>query len=240
MTDNAYGFDGLMSYRTNVDVAIAEADRLAAIAPPAAPPRSAPDVHPDPLVHRDSGAISGGIKKVGGWVLGIGLLLAIKACIFGGVSAIRHSDTSGGSAPETVSEVPYVSGDTAETAGENSEDSNATSSEWTADTAPAADSDDGSVLTKPDAGVATLSIAELRYCIAENIRIGAEKAEMESSQILNVDRFNRHVDDFNANVDDFNGRCSHRSFMSSDKSVADGQVEAQRAAFESEGKSRVN
>ncbi|WP_257555414.1 hypothetical protein [Sphingobium sp. CFD-2] len=240
MTDKAYGFDGLMSYSTDVDAAIAEADRLAAKAPPPAPSRPAPVVQPDAPVHRDSGAISGGVKKVGGWVLGIGLLLAVKACIFGGVNAIRHSDTSDSSSPETVAEAPYVASDTADTSGESGEGSNATTSEWSADDAPTAESDDGSVLTKPDAGVATLSIAELRYCIAEDIRIGAEKTEMDSAHILNVDRFNRHVDDFNANVDDFNSRCSHRSFMSSDKSVADGQVEAQRAAFESEGRSRVD
>lgn len=237
MTDDAYGFDGLMSYRTDVDSAIAEADKLAAKAPPAAPQRPALAVQPDAPVHRDSGAISGGIKKIGGWVLGIALLLAIKACIFGGVSAIRHSDTSTSSSPDAVAEAPYLSSESTDTAGENSD---TPTSEWSADPAPVADSDDGSVLTKPDAGVGTLSIAELRYCIAENIRIGAEKAEMDSSQILNMDRFNRHVDDFNANVDDFNSRCSDRSFMSSDKSIADNQVETLRAALESEGKSRVN
>jgi len=123
-----------------------------------------------------------------------------------------------------------------------------------ADTAPATDptsettttgmpadtgGDDGTTLTRPEIGFTPLDIAGLRYCLGEDIRIAAEKAEMDTLQFGDTDRFNRQVDAFNLTVSDYNSRCSNRTYASSDKPLAESQIATQRTALETEGRNRV-
>ena len=246
------GFEGLSAFSTDVDRAIAAADRIAS-SPPRAPAQAAAPIAPSTPVHKDGGAIAGGLKKVGGWVLGIGVLLAVKACIFGGVHALSSSGPSASSYSSSLpaspsDQVTDMNAPSMSTDNMTAVDSSADASsgavtgsaprEAVGDVSPEASQDDGS-LSKPSAGYATLDIAELRYCLAEDIRVAAQKAEMDSLQTSDTERFNRNVDGFNEAVSDYNSRCSNRSIVSSERSTATTQVEQQRSQLETEGRDRV-
>ena len=251
---DAIGFDGLSSFATDVDGAIAAADRIAAGPRRAPPPTSSPS--PSPMsVHRDGGAVAGGVKKLVGWVVGIGLIIAIKACVWGGVHAVTDSrpttysyssPTSSDQPSDQVAGAGGASDSTADnmTASDAAGDAGQTDGGPTAPgttTSGAPDGmgqDDGS-LSKPIPGYATLSIAELRYCMAENIRMSSQKAEMDSIQFTDADRYNRNVNGFNDAVNDYNNSCSNRSIMERDRSTATSQIEQQRSQLETEGRARV-
>lgn len=249
------GFDGLSKFSTDVDGAIAKADRIAA------GPRRAPAPTPTPTpatpstpIHSDGGAFTSGLKKIGGWILAIALLFAIKACIFGGIRAVSDSgSTSPSYSPSTSTDQSgeYVTdmndpetmtgnmtavdeGDGTPTIGEALDAAGADTS-----TTQEEFSQDDGALAKPMPGYSTLGLSELRYCLAEDMRIAAQKTELDSLQYTDVDRFNRNVDGFNEIVNDYNGRCVNRSITSSDRPLATSQVEQQRSQLEEEGRSRV-
>lgn len=232
------GFDGFMAYRTNVDAAIAEADQIAASAP-VAPATRRPSAAQAVPKHRDSGAMVSGLKKLAGWVIGIGLIIAVKAFIFTGISSVTSGAPATSSAPATTYDAaPSLDTPSAKTTSDWSNSNEVSPSTEAA--APAEPSDDGMTLTKPEVGGGTLTIAELRYCEAEKIRIAAENSAMDVLQTSDVARFNSHVEDFNAAVSDADSRCSNRSYAVADKSLADSQIEAQRLKLEAEGRSRVD
>ena len=242
--EEAQGFRGLMVYANDADAAIAAADRIAA-GPAARNPQPAAATPVDPT-HRDAGAIAGGVKKVVGWVIGIGLLFAVKAGIFGVLHAF-----SGGGTTSSYSQAPATSpGDVnqgasdagagaAPVATSNWSDVSAPSIGDQAPSSPPVD-DDGSSISKPVPGTETLTMPELRYCLAEDVRLAAQKSMMDEIHLSDVERFNRNVDGFNESVEDYNGRCRNRMFVSSQKPLADSQIEAQRSTLESEGTSRVD
>jgi len=248
------GFDGLSEFSTDIDGAIARADRIASGPRRAPPPAPAPAMPPTP-VHNDGGAFMDGLKKVGGWILAIGLIFAIKACIFGGVRAVSDS---GSSSPS------YSSSSSSDQSGEyiadNMTDADVMTDNMTAvdesagtptigEALDAADADtsttqeepsqDDGGMAKPMPGYSTLSISEVRYCLAEDMRIAAQKTELDSLQYSDVDRFNRNVDSFNDAVNDYNSRCVNRSITSSDRPLATSQVEQQRSQLQAEGRDRV-
>ncbi len=254
MTDSTgRGFDGLSDFSTDVDGAIAKADRIAA-GPRRAPAPAPPPATPSTPVHSDGGAFTGGLKKIGGWILAIGLLFAIKACIFGGVRAVSDSSSTSPSYssssssdqageyvtdmndPESMTDnmTAVDGGDGTPTIGEALDAADA----GTSTTEDEAQQDDGA-MDKPLPGYSTLSISEVRYCLAEDMRIAAQKTELDSLQYSDVDRFNRNVDGFNDAVNDYNSRCVNRSIMSSDRPVATSQVEQQRSQLQAEGRNRV-
>ena len=241
------GFEGLSAFATDVDGAVAAADRIAAAPPRVASPRTATTpTAPAAPIHRDGGAIPAGLKKIGGWVLGIGILLALKACIWGGVRAVSDSGTSSYStAPTDQSSVYDATGGSADTSTDNMTMGDvaegSTDSDETTAPAPedAAVSDDDGAESKPTPGYGSISLSEIRYCMAEDIRIAAQKAEIDGLQYTDTDRFNLNVDGFNDTVNDYNSRCSNRSIMASDRPTATSQVEAKRSQLETEGRSRV-
>lgn len=107
--DTAVGFDGLTAFRTEADAAIGQADGIVAAAPAApATERPRPTSNRDAPVHRDGGAVAGGLKKVVGWVVGIGLILVVKACIFGGIHALSSSGSSSSYSAGSSADAPYV------------------------------------------------------------------------------------------------------------------------------------
>jgi len=238
--DTAKGFAGLSAYRTDVDAAIAASDAIREAAAPAAaePPswRAAAPVQP---VHRDGGALGGGLKKLLGWVGGIALVLVLKACIFSGVHAVSGSSSE--SAPAPVVQPLETASSADGTASEAADGSTATQpTDESGTVAPAEGADDGAALEEPEEGsTATLTLPQLRYCIAENIRMTAYKSEMDSVQATDVERFNRNLDGFNRAVNEYNGRCYSRSYLSRTKDEADAQIEARRSALEQEGAARV-
>lgn len=243
------GFEGLSAFATDVDGAVAAADRIAAAPPRAAPPRAATTpTAPTTPIHRDGGAIPAGLKKIGGWVLGIGILLALKACIWGGVHAVSDSGTSSYStAPSDQSSTYDTASGSADTSTDNMTMGDAADGSTGGDEAPApaptaedaAASEDDGAESKPMPGYASLSLSEIRYCMAEDVRIAAQKTEIDGLQYTDTDRFNRNVDGFNEAVNDYNSRCSNRSIMASDRPTATSQVEALRSQLETEGRSRV-
>lgn len=242
-TPTGTGFEGLSAFATDVDGAIAAADGIAAAAPRAPAPRISQATTPPTPVHRDGGAIPAGLKKVGGWVIGIGILLAIKACIWGGVHAVSDSGTSSYTTTPTDQSSVYDSTDSStETSTDNMTIGDAVDGSTSDDGATPDDAavpaDDGAE-AKPMPGYASLSLAEIRYCMAEDIRISAQKTEIDGLQYTDTDRFNRNVDGFNEVVNDYNSRCSNRSIMASDRPIATSQVEANRSQLETEGRSRV-
>ena len=259
----ATGFNGFSSYATDVDGPIAEADSIASTAQTPSPHRgSTPATAPTEPVHQDGGAVAPGIKKLAGWVLAIGLVFVVKALIFGGIHGLSNS---GSSSTYSSNETPSYADSNAAYGGDTNGDANASTAVGAGDynmiktndattlDAEASDtsssestrqvavgSDDASVMSKPAPGYATLTMPELRYCLAEDVRISAQKSEMNAQQIADTEKFNRNVDGFNAAVSDYNNSCSHRSIISSQESVATSQVEEQRSALESEGRSRVD
>lgn len=251
--DTAVGFDGLTAFRTEADVAIRQAERIIAIAPTApTTDRPRPTVNRDEPIHRDGGAVASGLKKVIGWVVGIGLILVVKACIFGGIHALSSSGSSSSYSGGTTADAPYVAsadttapddmatiGDNMDAVADTASATDSTSETTTADMPADTGGDDGTTLTRPETGFTPLDIAGLRYCLGEDIRIAAEKAEMDTLQFGDTDRFNRHVDAFNVTVNDYNSRCSHRTYASSDKPLAESQIATQRSALETEGRNRV-
>lgn len=82
----------------------------------------------------------------------------------------------------------------------------------------------------PPVGVGhVLTTDQLRYCLAEDIRLEAGRPlTLSESQ----------VDRFNALVEDFNGRCSAAKYNTSIFESTKRSVEARRAALQAEGAAR--
>lgn len=80
----------------------------------------------------------------------------------------------------------------------------------------------------PIGGDIVLSSAQLRYCLAQRIRIdGADKAVNAASQT--------DIDRFNAMVNDFNARCPKARYRTNTMSTVKAEVEARRSQLETEG-----
>lgn len=240
----AIGFAGLSMFRTDIDAAFAKADRAASA--PRAIQQDTSDTTDAAPVHRDTG--SGVVKKIGGWVVGIIIILGIKGAFFGAT----HTSTPYQQSTETAAPISTP----------QTEDTGVVSpTDGTTDTAAApADGnwqivDQGpSVAPKPDPSAgdptdmpkptaydsSTLSIGEIRYCLAEDIRISAEQSELNELRSTDEERYNSNVDGINASITDYQSRCSKRSFNLSDKQMAEPQVENQRASLEAEGRARVS
>jgi hypothetical protein len=89
---------------------------------------------------------------------------------------------------------------------------------------PAAASED----KPPTVEGTVLSSAQLRYCLAQSVRIdGAGKAANAASQI--------DIDRFNALVADYNARCPKARYRESIMSTVKADVEARRTQLEREG-----
>jgi hypothetical protein len=86
---------------------------------------------------------------------------------------------------------------------------------------------------RPSVGVdQILSPAEIRYCVAESIRInGAERVLNEYS--------NSEIDRYNAMIRDYNGRCGQYQYRRGNLSDAQEAMEPFRADLELEGAQRL-
>ena len=69
------------------------------------------------------------------------------------------------------------------------------------------------------------SVGELKYCLAEKIRLDT----ME--KVANT-RIQTHVQNFNARVDDFNSRCSSYRYRKTDMVTATAEVEPMRSGLQ--------
>ena len=77
-----------------------------------------------------------------------------------------------------------------------------------------------------------LSAAEIRYCLAEDIRVNGMKKAVNQYSASSVDAFNRAVSDYNS-------RCSHFRYRSGALEAARREVESRRAALELDGMQRI-
>lgn len=87
--------------------------------------------------------------------------------------------------------------------------------------------------TKPAAhdGSRTLSRAELRWCMFNDIRIEAARPDMRGAK-------QGQVQAFNAAVTEWNEGCRRYRYSRSDRDAVQRQVDARRATLETEGKAR--
>ncbi len=230
------GFNGLSIYATDVDSAIAEADRVAAGPRPLNTKPISSESSPEP-VHTDRS----GLKKAG-WALAVVAAIAIYAGANSGSSPPSSSSTD--TTDSTM--VTEVEPDAVTETTPATDDATITSEPPPADDAPitdtslsSADSTDTTSLSKPTPGQSTLTMAELRYCIAEDIRVSAQKSAMDKIPPLEMEKFNRNVDAFNEAVNSFNTSCSRRSYNAGSRPDATAQVEQQRSTLEAEGRARV-
>lgn len=76
------------------------------------------------------------------------------------------------------------------------------------------------------------STAQIRYCLAEDIRIEGAKS------VLN-NYINSEVDRFNAMVDDYNSRCERFRYRSGALENARRDIEPYRSQLQAEGRSRL-
>lgn len=76
-----------------------------------------------------------------------------------------------------------------------------------------------------------LVASEIYYCLAEGIRIEANRDTLNQYDSYSIDRFNRTVNDFNA-------RCSDYRYRSSAMSSANKAIENNRYSIEAQGRAR--
>lgn len=76
-----------------------------------------------------------------------------------------------------------------------------------------------------------LGASEIYYCLAEAIRIDANRGTLNQYDGYSIDRFNNTVNDFNA-------RCSDYRYRSSAMSSANRAIEANRYLIEAQGRAR--
>ena len=85
---------------------------------------------------------------------------------------------------------------------------------------------------KPPVGTSlNLGSAQIRYCLAEDIRIKGAEGGLNN-------RIESDVDRFNAIVTDYNSRCGHFRYRSGALESAKSEIERYRAVLESEGQAR--
>ena len=76
------------------------------------------------------------------------------------------------------------------------------------------------------------SYDEIRYCVAEKIRIGAANGVVDLYNNVEIGIYNRYINDYNA-------RCSSFKYYRSQLSNAQAEAEAIRPQLEREGRSRI-
>ncbi|MBR0672160.1 hypothetical protein [Neoroseomonas soli] len=80
-------------------------------------------------------------------------------------------------------------------------------------------------------GERSLSRAELRWCMFNDIRIEAARADMRSAK-------QGQIQAFNAAVTEWNASCRRYRYSRSDRDAVQRQIDARRAELEAEGKAR--
>lgn len=80
-------------------------------------------------------------------------------------------------------------------------------------------------------GERTLSRAELRWCMFNDIRIEAARGDMRSAT-------QGQIQAFNAAVAEWNAGCRRYRYSRSDRDAVQRQIDAKRAELEAEGRAR--
>ena len=211
------GFAGLSSLVSDVDTTPPPAAKAepAAAAPSAGHPSSQPaQPQPQPSqrqTYQEPAQPSSGGSSGGKWVLGI-------AAVMGVLWLIGQSDKN------TTSPAPAYSPPAQSTA-----PSYAPPPQPQAPSRP--------VETKPPVGQdLVLSREQIRYCLAEDIRIDGAKSALNNYIDADVDRFNAMVGDYNSRCSSFKYQTNNRGRNDLNSSQRD--IEPFRSQLQSEGRSR--
>jgi hypothetical protein len=76
-----------------------------------------------------------------------------------------------------------------------------------------------------------LSEAQIKYCLAEQIRLDGARSVLNQQSAFAVDRFS-------AMIDDFNNRCSSYRYKRNDYERARSAVERDRGSLQAAGRAR--
>ena len=212
---NAAGFAGLSSLVSDVEID-ADAPKSASAPPVSAkqePPgeeqKSAPNAQqsgqPQPTAQTYQAPIQPSGNSGWKWVLGIGAVIAVVW--MAGSGNKNQTSTSYPSSPSAPSYSPPAA----------------------TPTAPSRLSEE-----LPPVGTNNvLSGAQLRYCLAEDIRLESAKAAVNNY-------IDSHVDRFNGMVSDYNSRCGQFRYRKGALESARSEVERHRADLQAEGRGRFS
>lgn len=209
------GFAGLSSLVSDVDTTPPPAAKAepAAAAPGAGRPAPQP-AQPQPSqrqTYQEPAQPSSGGSSGGKWVLGI-------AAVMGVLWLIGQSDKN------TTSPAPAYS-----------PPAQSTAPSYTPPPQPQAPS--RPVETKPPVGQdLVLSREQIRYCLAEDIRIDGAKSALNNYTDADVDRFNAMVADYNSRCSSFKYQTNNRG--RNDLNSTQRDIEPFRSQLQSEGRSR--
>ena len=219
--DGAKGFAGLSSLVSDVDATISEAGRNAEAPPHAAsreatrttaPQTSSPSSEPSPAYQPPPQPGGGG--STGKWIVGIAVVVGL--IWLASLSDKRTPSTSPTYTPA------------AET-----QSAPSTTPAWQPPS-PAVQQSNRPTEEQPPVGNGlSLSMPQLRYCTAENIRLDAAKVVINSYSDTDIDRFN-------ALVADYNSRCGQFKYRRGTLESARSEVEQHRSEIEAEGRARFS
>ena len=213
------GFAGLSSMVSDVEGAVQTAKRADA------GPTEGTSVHPQTSAPSQSESASRSANAIpseaaprssaGNWVLGIAAVVGVFWLI-----SLNSRTNSTPSTPAASYVSPSVPTNT-----------DSASRNWPQQ-APAPRPPPTPTEDRPPVGTNNaLSTAQIRYCLAEDIRLSAGKAVV--NQYLDTE-----VDRYNALVSDYNRRCGQFRYRRGALESARAEVEARRAALEAEGVAR--
>ena len=217
--DGSKGFAGLSSLVSDVDATVSEADRNPKALPHAADREatrttesqtSSPSSEPSPAYQPPPQPSGGG--STGKWIAGI-------AVVVGLIWLASLSDKRTPSTSPTYTPAP------------ESQSAPSTTPAWQP---PAVQQSNRPTEEPPPVGNGlSLSMPQLRYCTAENIRLDAAKVVISSYSDTDIDRFN-------ALVADYNSRCGQFRYRRGTLESAQSEVEQHRSEIEVEGRARFS
>lgn len=217
--DGIKGFAGLSSLVSDVDATVSEVGRKAEVTPQAADPeaarmlaskRSSPSPESSPA-HQLPPQSSGG-GSAGKWIVGMAVVVGVIWLAL--LSDKRTSSPSPTYTPASESQAVTTSPPA-----------------WQPPS-PAVEQPRRPTEEPPPVGYGlSLTMPQLRYCTAENIRLDAAKAVINSYSDTDVDRFN-------ALVADYNSRCGQFRYKRGALESARSEVEQSRSDIETEGRAR--
>lgn len=218
--DPKKGFAGLSSMVSDVDSTVSQPAReskpapRAASAPAPAPAeraRSTDDQEPDRPVYQAPAQSSGG-SSTGKWLLGIGVVAGLLWLVS------QSGDKASSPAP-------------AFTPSSDSSSAASPSPSWQPAPSPPPAPSRPSEERPPGGTNNVLTSAQLRYCVAEKIRLDAAEGVISNYNETHVDRFNEMVADYN-------GRCGQFRYRSGALESARSEVERFRGALAADGRAR--
>ena len=219
--DGTKGFAGLSSLVSDVDATVSEAGRNAEVPPHAAgreatrataSQTSSPSLEPS-SANQPSPQPSGG-GSTGKWIAGIVVVVGL-------IWLVSLSDKRNPSPSPTYTPPP------------ESQSAPSTTPAWQPPTQSVQQSNRPTEEPPPVGNGLSLSMPQLRYCTAENIRLDAAKIVINRYSDADIDRFN-------ALVADYNSRCGQFRYRQGTLESARSEVERHRSEIEAEGRARFS